>query len=689
MFLGRVFNCLSIILWLLISSCEPSVEQLKKQAENDLLLGEEIAQPIKDLFNKGQLEPISATFLEISKNPKVNPVMKLVGYSFVFYSFERRKMYDSALMYQDSCISVIENNKLEKVLPVQYAGYLLAKSLSLFQLHNSDQANALFYKAKNIDNRYFNSAQQFDIAEKLAHVAYQQHSYDEASRSFKETLLLHRQLDSLNYYKEAELLSNIGLCFYHLGNYANSISLYFDALKVIDIHRYNIAHYIKDSSESLKAYATSKGVLLGNIAKAYQGLGQLDSAIFLSKESIHLNSTLYGERRDAQRVASRLVDLYIQKKQWNNAHLVMEKIKYSQNELPDEQVRLDWFRQASILAEQKNQIPQAFYLFKEYSRIKDSINEYEKKDAANNIIKDLEIRTQQADLALLKKDNQLNRLYLSAVLIGLFTSVIVIVLVVLNYKRTRQNNRTLAQLNQEINLQKQELEQLNATKDRIMNIVAHDLRNPIGAIANFLDIIQVKFEHSDAESKILNSSQQAANRSLHLINDLLEVNKLQSGELDLRNTEIDLVQLINLAIDEVAYKAVPKEQHIQFMKSVDRVLIEADEEKLKRVVVNLLDNAIKFSYIKSTIQVILFQESNFVQLKVSDTGIGIPENVLPYLFKEGITFKRKGTNNELSNGLGLAICKKIIEAHRGKILVESKPGDGTTFMVQIPLVTIS
>lgn len=672
-----------------MSSCEPSVEQLKKQAENDLLLGEEIAKPIKDLFNKGQLEPISATFLEISKNPKVNPVMKLVGYSFVFYSFERRKMYDSALMYQDSCISVIESNRLEKVLPVQYAGYLLAKSVSLFRLHKSDEANILFYKAKSFVNTSINLVNQFDLAEKLAHVAYQQNNYSESLNNFKKTIDLHKHIDSTNYYKHAELVSNVGLCYYHQRKYTASILSFQSALELIEDHKFKIAKYIKDSSESIKAYATSKGVLLGNIARAYQGLDQLDSAILFSKESVQLNNTLYGERRDAQRVASRLVDLYMQKKQWNDAHLVLEKIKYSQNELPDDQVRLDWYRQASILAEQNNKIPQAFYFFKEYSRIKDSINEYEKKDAANNIIKDLEIRTQQADLALLKKDNQLSRLYLSAVLIGLLASVIVIVLVVFNYRRTRQNNRILAHLNQEINLQKQELEQLNAAKDRIMNIVAHDLRNPIGAIANFLDIIQVKFEHSDDESKILNSSQQAANRSLHLINDLLEVNKLQTGELELNSTEIDLVQLINSAIYEVAYKTVPKEQHIQFMKSVDRVLIEADEEKLKRVVVNLLDNAIKFSYIKSTIQVILFQESNSVQLKVSDQGIGIPENVLPYLFEEGIAFKRKGTNNEPSNGLGLAICKKIIEAHRGKLLVESKPGDGTTFMVEIPLAAIS
>lgn len=670
---------------LLLTSCNNSINQDKAKIEKELETGINYFKPVIELFANGELNQVSYHFSQISKHPSLSPVMKLIGYSYVYYTYERMNRYDSALMYQDSCIKIVEQFSLEKKLPSQYAGYLLAKSASLFKLHQPEEANELFYRAKQFNEKYNDQSNQFVIVDKLAYVAYRQQNFKESLQNFQQLLILQDQIELTNFYRKAEIISNIGLCFYNMNLYDSAITEYVKALQLLDKNAYTIAHYIKDSTESFKAYKTSKGVVLGNMAKVYTQIGKLDSAIILSKQSILLNNTKHGERRDAQMVAVRLVDIYIKKKNWETAKELLNQVQHTLESLPDENVRMNWNRQKAEVLEAEGEPGKAYFYFKEYNRINDSIKNYQIKDAESNIIKDLQIKNQEADLSLLKKGNQLNKLYLW-VTIGLVAmAVIIIILVFINYKKSKATNIILSQLNEAINQKKIELEKANADKDRVMNVVAHDLRNPIGAIANFLEIVQVKYEHSADETKILNNSQQAAVRSLHLINDLLEVNQMQSGDLGLYKSPIDAVQLVQQAIAEVQYKTVAKEQSIIFETDIKQIIIDVDGEKVKRVLVNLLDNAIKFSYLNAKVEVNLYKNDKTIFILIKDKGMGIPANIMEHLFDNVITIKRKGTNNEPSNGLGLSICKQIVEAHMGKIKVESEEKKSTVFTIELPL----
>lgn len=671
--------------FLFFSGCTHSDYNRKKVIDKELLAGDRFVKPVIDLFTKGDLNQVRIRFSQISKNPALTPVMKLIGYSFVYYSYERMDRFDSAIMYQDSCINIIEKYKLQQLLPLQYSQYLLAKSASLFKLHEPEKANELFYRAKKFNEENNDIENQYPIVEQLAYIAYRQQNFKESLRSFQQSLFLHNQIDTTNFYKKAELISNIGLCFFNMNKYDSAIITYKKALKLLDANAYHIAHFITDSTESIKSYNTSKGVVLGNMAKVYTKTGDLDTAVLLSKQSITLNNTRYGERRDAQLVAVRLVDIYITQKKWNEAALLLNQIQHSLDSLPDEVVRMNWNRQQSAVLEAGGKPGRAFIYFKEYNRIADSIKNFQIKDAENNIIKDLQIKNQEADLELLKKDNQLNKLYLW-VTIGLIAlASVFIILVFANYKKTKATNKVLSKLNEAINRQKTELEKANADKERVMNVVAHDLRNPIGAIANFLEIVQVKYEHSVDEKKILNNSQQAAVRSLHLINDLLEVNQLQFGYLELSGSASDMVQLVLQAIEEVKYKTIAKNQSIVFETSVQQIIIHVDTEKMKRVLVNLLDNAIKFSYLNAKIEVNLYNNEQNFFLFVKDNGVGIPKKLMEHLFENTLIIKRKGTNNEPSNGLGLSICRQIIEAHKGKLIAQSEEGKGAVFSIELPL----
>lgn len=669
-----------------------SKENKQELVNKEFAQGVEYFGPLVTLFNKAELNKTTSVFKEICNINNLTSVMKLQGYNCVFLSFERMKSYDSSLMFADSCINTIEQNNLQAYLPNFYLGFLLSKSSTLYNLHQSDKANELFYKAKKQIDMLDATEVKYMMIEKLGLVAYNQKNYNEASEGFKTALVLDDKMNSKNYYKKAEIVDNIGLCYFKLQQYEKALNFYNAAIDTLNRHADNLAPYIEGPIGNKVVYNHSKGVIVGNIANVYNALQQYDSAIKYSKLSILLNSEQEGERLDAQMVSSRLIDIYIKLTKWKDAEVLMQQVKKGLDSLPDASVRMNWYRQMATLLEQKNKTNEAFFYFKTYNQIKDSINKIELADAENNIVKDLQIKNQNADLSLLKKDNQLSQLYIWIAVGLIIIAIAITILIFTNYKKGKRKNLQLTQLNEEISAQQklteealQQLSVSNREKDRILNVVAHDLRNPIGAIANFLDIVQVKYEHSEDEEKILKSSRNAAVHSLTLINELLEVNEMSSGKQGLKKSSFDINKLVDAAIEQLQFKANAKQQVLKVTKPDYIMTVNADAEKLQRVVTNLVDNAIKFSDVNKTIEVGLEHLDNIIQLTVKDAGIGIPNNIKEQLFTASITVKRKGTNNEKSNGLGLSICKQIVEAHEGKIWVESEESSGTTFFITIPL----
>lgn len=227
----------------------------------------------------------------------------------------------------------------------------------------------------------------------------------------------------------------------------------------------------------------------------------------------------------------------------------------------------------------------------------------------------------------------------------------------------------------------EQLKDSEKKRAEILRFVAHDLRNPIGAMSNFLNIVRLKYEHSEAESKILDSMLKATTHSLDLINDLEEVQILLKGRKN-----IDINELVDGAAEQLHHKATAKTQTIQVKKTDSPLIVFADPDKLQRVLVNLLDNAVKFSYANSITTLTVLQQGPYAVIKVAENGIGIPASLHEDIFVSSGRVGRKGTHDEKSNGLGLSICKQIVEAHGGNLTMESEEGKGATFTVLLPTV---
>ncbi len=177
--------------------------------------------------------------------------------------------------------------------------------------------------------------------------------------------------------------------------------------------------------------------------------------------------------------------------------------------------------------------------------------------------------------------------------------------------------------------------------------------------------------------------EQSAESTLRLITDLMHTNINSAEQYQFK--EIELNKLVQQILQILVFTEKEKNIIIEANITKQKIVLNADKDKVDRVISNLVTNAIKFSKPSSIVQVSLGTNNGFAEITVKDNGIGIPEYLQGKIFDLFTTAKRKGTAGEKSYGLGLAICKKIVEVHEGFIHVESKEGIGSSFIVRLPL----
>ncbi len=268
-------------------------------------------------------------------------------------------------------------------------------------------------------------------------------------------------------------------------------------------------------------------------------------------------------------------------------------------------------------------------------------------------------------------------LILAAVVCLLAITIIIIIKRTLG--RTKLLNRQVHEQYVQMKETLDALEQSQADNSRMMKIVAHDLRNPIGAITSLTELMLENNECTEEDRSMLELIKTSGNNSLDLVDDLLQVHTRAE---ELKMEMVDLDQMLRYCVDLLENKASSKDQQLTLDSSP--VTISASREKLWRVMSNLIANAIKFSPIGAPIQISLESQPEKVVISVADRGIGIPTEMGNKIFDMFTDTKRPGTAGEEPFGLGLAISKQIVEAHGGNIWYESHAGDGTTFYVELP-----
>ena len=250
-----------------------------------------------------------------------------------------------------------------------------------------------------------------------------------------------------------------------------------------------------------------------------------------------------------------------------------------------------------------------------------------------------------------------------------------------------EHNRELAVHNRELAERNLEVERANRLKTEFLASMSHELRTPLHTIIGFSELLEEQRQGAlnEKQRRFVEHIHRDSLHLLELINDILDLSKIESGRADLHLEEVDLGEVIEESLATIRPLAQSKSLAIQTRLGALTGILQADPRRIKQILVNLLSNAVKFTPAGGRIEVEATRAAGAAEVSVSDTGVGIPRQEHAAIFdifhQVGATTKgvREGT------GLGLAITKRLVEQHGGTIAVSSEPGKGSRFTFTIPV----
>ena len=234
----------------------------------------------------------------------------------------------------------------------------------------------------------------------------------------------------------------------------------------------------------------------------------------------------------------------------------------------------------------------------------------------------------------------------------------------------------------------EELKEANATKDRFISILGHDLRGPFRSVLGFSELLMKNINKYDKDdirefAGLINSS---SKQTYNLLNNLLEWSRSQQNRIAFNPQINNVLSIIKETYLLVNNSAEAKNITVE-LDIPEQINIEADTEMIKTVIRNILNNAIKFTENKGNIIISALKEACKVEIQISDTGTGMSETTKNSLFKIGKISSISGTAGERGTGFGLLLCKEFIDKHNGTIEVESEIGKGSKFIITLPINT--
>ena len=605
-------------------------------------------------------------------------------YKGQYYFYEKLDL-KNALVYVDSSLALLSTPEARKKYPRQYARALLNKG-EIFQYEkNRESALFYYYKGRKAIDAVKDSCTMADYTQRLAMTNYRQGRFADARDLFIQAS---RQfsvcgLDFRSMAMAQSDIDNTGMCYAAMGKW-DSAAYYYD--KTLAFLTKYAALFAEDSVHH--AYIeTARGVVVGNQADVL--LSKRDTAAAYGKlaESIACNLRPRHDSGHALTMMVKLAGVHLAQRHFPEAQQVLGHVRATLDLKPIAEMELAWRKLQAEWYERTGSWKEAYRELSDWRHLKDSLDRSNGGPAEMNFPNELQHLEDQYTIQLLEQRGRLKNVYL--LLTGLTAGLLVVVLllIVRGVRRSRgyigqlnRLNEALKTENRQTQLAIHSLNESQAGYLQTLKTVAHDLRNPVGAIASVLTMMDQQPPAEEQTRTWLKLIRQATDQSLALINNILQL-EISAGKL--KKESVELAELLETCTGTMQFKAARKHQSLRL--EVEPMILSIDREKIWRVVINLLDNAIKFSPEGAEIRLSAVRGNGEAQISVSDQGIGIPAGMEGKLFTLGDEAKRAGTAGESSFGLGLALVRQIVQAHGGTIGVCSREGEGTTFSIRLPL----
>ncbi|SDP94627.1 Signal transduction histidine kinase [Mucilaginibacter sp. OK268] len=682
------WSCLGLLLTcvLFLSACK----QVSTKNINHPALADSIIDKTNTLLNSGQLER-SVISLDSAyrgfPNPGVTDLWKKYNQKANYYLYYDKNPVKERL-YADSMLLILKGKELQ--YKTEYAGAVFAKGDVLIVEKRYAEAFKCYYDGKIFGEKNLDSCSYCQLTYQLGMVRYIQGNYLRAIPYFKQAFTENSHckagagFSNLFIYPQSHL-NTIALCFERANMPDSAIYYYKRALTFINR---NAGRF----PEKKQFAEMARAVVYGNLGGVYALVNNYTEAEKYLQESIHINNRQGYAVEDAQTAQLKLAGLYVQFSRFTAADSLLKQIELdllagrgkSQSNADN---RLKWKKLKWKYYDKTHQVALAYQYIQQYDNMRDSLDEVSKGLKIADIDQGFKNIEQQYRLTLLSKNDELKTAYLAAIIVFSVMTIIILLLVWYNLRRYRNSVNELTKLNQKIseyNTQMQKtltaLEQSQEENTRMMKMVAHDLRNPVGAMMTVATMMLDNKRGLGDDRTMLELIKTSGKNSLNLIDDLLQIHTRLE---ELKMEPVDMFTLLHYCVELLYFKAEAKGQQIQL--TADHLTISVNREKMWRVISNLIANAIKFSPSGAIVNVQMISKEDSVLITIEDHGIGIPAEMHDRVFDMFTEAKRPGTAGEQPFGMGLAISKQIVEAHGGHIWFESKQNNGTFFYVELPL----
>ncbi len=585
-----------------------------------------------------------------------------------------------AAVYADSL--ELEVKHLEQSRTDEYARTIFARGNILLAQKKYNEAFKNYYDGRQYAIQYIDKCLLSNYTNELANIKLKQVKYNEAIKYYKL---------ALKEIQECDTTQKFAYKFIFVQSKMNAIAMVYESMNNIDSA---IAYYQQAVNFIQKTKATNPkqvasvqaalGVVYGNLGGAYRIRGNYKEAERLLLQSIAINERPGYEVQDAMTAKIKLARLYLETNRAKLAYTLLNNLKQQLAAIQGDHnqqsgIKLSLYRLLHTYFDQVGNIKEAYKAQTNYDALKDSIDLVNKGLKSADMGMAFELTEQKYKSAILKKESELKTVYLIAIGFVVLASLTMMVFFYTNFNKSKRYISKLKRLNYQNEQTMAALEQSQADNDRILQIVAHDLRNPLSGITGVVGLM-LEEDFSEETKEELALIKATGENSLALVNELLQIN---FNMKDLKMGVVDMDELLQYCAELLKQKAETKNQLIIAHSFPAQVI--GNREKIWRVLSNLIGNAIKFSPAKSTITVSMEKQPTALIVAVSDEGIGVPPNMASKLFEMFTPAKREGTAGEESFGMGLSICKQIMEAHGGKLWFENNKPVGTTFYFSLPL----
>lgn len=502
---------------------------------------------------------------------------------------------------------------------------------------------------------------------KLGMFYYDFHDFNKSATYYRKALIANKLHNDISL--EPDILQNLGLLYFEIKkDYDSAAILLNKALKMA----------MMNGNKDVELFAKSN---LGNISyekKDYPTairyyLGVMESPFFNSRNKLKaaVLTTLGGaffHVGDIEK-ARRYTQDGLQLSEQQN-YVLYQKSAY---------------KTLSDIAARQKDYKTAYDNAIRYATLQDTLGNTEVRRKVAEAMFTNALQQKENENLLLQKDIKIKHKTIRNQQLFIVIAAIILVLGSLLFLVIVRNNRKQRAMNQVLDQKNKELQELNQTKAKLYSVIAHDLRSPFSALLGILTELDENYEKYDEEAKhkMVNSLKRSSHNAFNLLVNLLDWTRFQRDNIEVHPAEINIKGIIREVLVILLSRAEAKNQSLND-ESDESLQIYTDPDILKSVLLNLTNNAIKFSRNGGVVTVRASRQNHDIRFEVADTGIGIPQEEIAGLFKIDMKFQRLGTAKEPGTGLGLLMCKEFVGLLGGEIGVESKPDVGSVFWFTIP-----